>query len=113
MDVKNASLQGDLEETVYMHQPPGFVDERYPNHVCKLSKAIYGLQQAPRAWNLRFAKFITNLGSLFVYRNGNDLAYILLYVDYILLTASSHALKDQIIMRFQCRTWGKYIIFSA
>jgi hypothetical protein len=30
--------------------PPGFEDERYPNHVCKLSKALYGLKQAQRAW---------------------------------------------------------------
>src|SRR5699024_11328767 len=38
----------DLE--VYVEQPPGFEDERYPDHVCKLSKALYGLKQAPRAW---------------------------------------------------------------
>jgi hypothetical protein len=33
-----------------VEQPPGFEDDRYPDHVYKLSKALYGLKQAPRAW---------------------------------------------------------------
>ncbi|GKB78509.1 ribonuclease H-like domain-containing protein [Tanacetum coccineum] len=39
--------------TVYMHQPPGFVDSRYPNHVCRLQRSLYGLKQAPRALSQR------------------------------------------------------------
>jgi hypothetical protein len=35
---------------MYVEQPPGFEDDRYPDHVFKLSKALYGLKQAPRAW---------------------------------------------------------------
>lgn len=109
LDVKNAFLQGDLEETVYMHQPPGFVDKIYPNHVCKLQKTIYGLKQAPRAWNARFTKFILRLGfiqsradtSLYVYKNGSNLAYILLYVDDIVLTASSTSFLQQIIAKLK------------
>lgn len=104
LDVKNAFLQGDLEETVYMHQPPGFVDKNFPNYVCKLQKAIYGLKQAPRAWNSRFTKFINLIRfvtsradtSLFIYRKGKDLAYILLYVDDIILTVSSTQLLQTI-----------------
>ncbi|GKF40011.1 putative ribonuclease H-like domain-containing protein, partial [Tanacetum coccineum] len=48
MDVKNAFLYGTIEEEVYVHQPPGFVDPAHPNKVYKVIKALYGLHQAPK-----------------------------------------------------------------
>jgi hypothetical protein len=50
MDVKSAFLNGPIKEEVYVEQPPSFEDDMYPDHVCKLSKALCGLKQAPRAW---------------------------------------------------------------
>ena len=47
MDVKNAILNGDLTEEVYMQAPPGYSD--YPDKVCLLRRALYGLKQAPQA----------------------------------------------------------------
>src|SRR4051812_34598684 len=50
MDVKSAFLYGPLHELVYVKQPPGFEDPKFPNHVYKFDKALYGLKQAPCAW---------------------------------------------------------------
>jgi hypothetical protein len=49
MDVKSAFLKGVLEEEVYVRQPPGFENEKYPHREYKLRKALYGLKHAPRA----------------------------------------------------------------
>jgi hypothetical protein len=102
LDVKNAFLHGTLNETVYMHQPPGFRNQNFPHHVCKLKKSLYGLKQAPRAWYQRFTDYVTRLGfrlsvcdnSLFTYHHGTQVAYILLYVDDIIMVTSSSDLKS-------------------
>jgi hypothetical protein len=50
MGVKSAFFNGPLNELVYVKQPSGFENPKFPNHVYKLDKALYGLKQAPRAW---------------------------------------------------------------
>ena len=60
MDVKMAFLNGDLEESIYMKQPTGFVEKRKENMVCWLNKSIYGLKQASRQWYLKFDVKKTN-----------------------------------------------------
>lgn len=105
LDVKNAFLHGTLSEEVYMAQPPGFVDHLYPNHVCRLNKAIYGLRQAPRAWFLRFSSEIIAAGfscskadpSMFILKNSQGTVILLLYVDDIILTGSSDSLIESVI----------------
>ncbi|GJT33626.1 ribonuclease H-like domain-containing protein [Tanacetum coccineum] len=67
LDVKNSFLNGDLSKTVYIYQLAGFVDARFPHHVCRLQ------------------------------RHGSKLAYLLIYVDDIVLTASSTDLLRYII----------------
>jgi len=97
LDVSNAFLHGDLQEWVYLSQPPGFEDLSHPHHVCHLHKALYGLKQAPRAWYMKFSAYIQQMSfhrcpydqSLFTHRQGSDIIMLLIYVDDILITGSS------------------------
>ena len=63
MDVNSAFLNGYINELVYVEQPPGFEDDKQPNHVYKTKKALYGLKQAPRAWYERLRDFLLLKGS--------------------------------------------------
>jgi histone deacetylase 1/2 len=97
LDINNAFLQGHLSETVYMVQPPGFVDRDKPSFVCKLHKAIYGLKQAPRAWYHELRTFLLASGfcnsysdpSLFTFHSAQHVLFLLVYVDDIIVTGSS------------------------
>ncbi|CAH9126696.1 unnamed protein product [Cuscuta epithymum] len=105
LDVKNAFLHGHLTEEVYMRQPRGFVHPQFPHHMCRLRKAIYGLKQAPRAWFHRFSSFLLTHNfvcsksdnSLFIYRQGQSVMYLLLYVDDIIITGNSSSLVSSFI----------------
>ncbi|GJS16190.1 putative ribonuclease H-like domain-containing protein [Tanacetum coccineum] len=66
MDVKSAFLYGKIDEEVYVSQPPGFLDPKYPQKVYKVVKALYGLHQAPRAWYATLSTFLLKNG----YRRG-------------------------------------------
>jgi histone deacetylase 1/2 len=105
VDVSNAFLHGFLSEDVYMQQPPGFEDARYPSHVCKLQRALYGLKQSPRAWYARLSSRLHQLGfksskadtSLFIFSQGGVYIYTLVYVDDIVIASSSSAAVDKLV----------------
>ena len=65
MDVKNAFVNGFINEEVYVEQPPSFQSSNFPNHVFKLKKEFYGLKQAPRAWYERMSKFLCTMLYIF------------------------------------------------
>ena len=111
MDVKSAFLNGELEEEVFVEQPPGFVDPKFPNHVYKLDKALYGLKQAPRAWYETLAQSLLESGftrgtidkTLFYINNGNDLLLVQIYVDEIIFGSNNDKLCQKFSKLMQSR----------
>ena len=95
MDVKNAFLNGELSEELYMKLPLGYSHPpRFPHRVFRLWQALYGLKQAPRAWFAKFSSTISQHGfssssfdaTLFLRRSGHDITILLLYVDDMIIT---------------------------
>uniref|UniRef100_A0A2N9F3K8 Integrase catalytic domain-containing protein n=1 Tax=Fagus sylvatica TaxID=28930 RepID=A0A2N9F3K8_FAGSY len=95
MDVKNAFLNGELTEEVYMQVPPGFSQPLgFSPKVCRLRRALYGLKQAPRAWFAKFSSTISQHGfsassydsALFFRRSDHGITLLLLYVDDMIIT---------------------------
>ncbi|KAI0500673.1 hypothetical protein KFK09_018889 [Dendrobium nobile] len=101
-----------------MTQPQGFEDPSYPNHVCLLHKAIYGLKQAHRLWFATLSTYLKTQNftlssadpSFFHYNKDQIHIYILIYVDDILVTGSDplyiSSLISNLQKRFQTRNLG-------
>ena len=124
-DVKNAFLNGRLEEEVYMLPPPGF-EHKFENKVCRLEKALYGLKQSPRAWFERFTQVVKKQGyiqaqadhTLFTRHSTNGkIATLIVYVDDILLTGDDleelEAMKNKLSKEFEIKDLGEMKYFLA
>ncbi|RVW35384.1 Retrovirus-related Pol polyprotein from transposon RE1 [Vitis vinifera] len=121
MDVKNAFLNGDLSEEVYMQPPPGLSVES--NKVCHLRRALYGLKQAPRAWFAKFSSTIFRLGytaspydsALFLRRTDKGTILLLLYVDDMIIAGDDlsgiQELKDFLSQQFEMKDLGHLSYF--
>lgn len=119
MDVKSAFLNDDLEETVYVTQPEGFIVEGKSHMVYKLIKALYGLKQAPRAWYSKLRKCLEKLGFekcpyeyvVYTRREGDEVLIIAVYVDDILITGIKVSnivrFKKQMAQKFEMSDLGK------
>ena len=103
IDIKTAFLHGAIDVDVFMTQPPGFVDGR--NQVIKLSKCLYGLRQAPRAWWMKLAACLTALGliacsadsSLWVGKDTPAPVFLATVVDDMIITSPDEAYTDTLI----------------
>jgi hypothetical protein len=104
IDMKSAFLNGYINELVYIEQPPGFEDDKNPNHVYKLRKALYGLKKAHRAWYERFRDFLLSKGfkmgkvdtTLFTKKIGNDLFVLQIYVDDIIFGSTNQDFYEEL-----------------
>ncbi|XP_039773535.1 uncharacterized mitochondrial protein AtMg00810-like [Panicum virgatum] len=105
LDVKNAFLNGELREEVYMQPPPGYFVPA--GMVCRLRRSLYGLKQAPRAWFEHFSSVIIDAGfkpsdhdpALFVHTSPRGRTLLLLYVDDMIITGNDSQFIDLVKMR--------------
>ncbi|GJU88782.1 retrovirus-related pol polyprotein from transposon TNT 1-94 [Tanacetum coccineum] len=123
LDVKNAFLHGDLEEEVYMEQPPGFIAQGEYGRVCKLKKALYGLKQSLCAWFGKFSNSVIEFGlrrsvydhSIFYSSSHAGCILLVVYVDDIVITGSDKGgikkLKSFIGTCFQMKALGSLKYF--
>ncbi|GJY04682.1 putative ribonuclease H-like domain-containing protein [Tanacetum coccineum] len=123
MDVKSVFLYGTIEEEVYVHQPPGFVDPALLNKVYKVIKALYGLHQAPRAWYETLSSFLMENGfrrgtidkTLFIKKKKSDIMLVQVYVDDIIFgsTKKSMCIEFEECMHkiFQMSSMGELTFF--
>nr|GEV21844.1 hypothetical protein [Tanacetum cinerariifolium] len=101
MDVKSAFMYGTIDEEVYVSQPPGFVDPKFPNKVFEVVKALYGLHQAPRAWYATLCTFFEKSGyrrgaidkTLFIKQDKKDIMLVKQKEDGIFISQDKYIAK--------------------
>lgn len=108
VDVTNAVVHGILQE-VHMHQPLGYSDTRYSNHICRLEKAIYRLKEAQWAWYSRLSSKLQELGFvlskadilIFIFNQHGVVLYLLIYVDDLIIASSSQSASNELLAQLQ------------
>ncbi|GIL91628.1 hypothetical protein Vretifemale_19249, partial [Volvox reticuliferus] len=122
LDVSTAFLNGELEEELWMQQPPGY-ESADPTQACRLKKSIYGLKQAPRCWYVKLVAALDKLGfnpsqadpALFIKKDENGIVYLLVHVDDIITTSDDEELirkvKDAVGKVFKIRDLGEAKVF--
>ena len=101
LDIKGAYLNGILKEKVYMKQPEGYNDGT--GRICQLIKTLYGLKQASQEWNHEFNSELRKRGymhlqsdpCMYVWHIGEDFAIIAVWVDNLLIFATTINLRDK------------------
>lgn len=118
MDAESAFLQGDIEEQIYMKQPPMYENGQKEN-VCLLKKSLYGLKQASRQWNKKIDFTMKKMGLsqskldpciYFRIVNENNITFMAVYVDDLLLFTSNQEtksyIKEQLRKQFKIKDFG-------
>jgi len=97
LDIKTAYLNGDLDEEVYMKEPPGFATGTKNSNVLRLLRSLYGLKQAGRNWNTKLHRYLIGVGfscsehdsCLYIWHGDAGSILLVVYVDDILLSGSA------------------------
>lgn len=116
LDVKSAYLNGDLDEEIYMRQPPGTVAQGDEHLVCRLRKSLYGLKQAGHAWYRKYRTSMTALGmtrsesdhACFWQHEGESLALVGTIVDDMLVTGT-----PDLVERFRAGIKTQFTVTDA
>ncbi|GJX94674.1 ribonuclease H-like domain, reverse transcriptase, RNA-dependent DNA polymerase [Tanacetum coccineum] len=96
LDIKSAFLHGELKEEVYVTQPEGFTKKGNDGKVYRLIKALYGLRQAPRAWNINIDNTLKSLDfkkcaleqAIYTKASKDSLLLVGVYVDDLIITGT-------------------------
>jgi hypothetical protein len=106
LDVKSAFLHGELNEEVYVEQPPGYEKKGREQMVYKLNKALYGLKQAPRTWYSQIESYFATQNfkkcpyehTLFIKTGGGgNILVVCLYIDDLIFTENDASMFDELI----------------
>jgi hypothetical protein len=120
---KKCFFHGDLQEEVYMEQPPGYVHQTHPNLVCRLKKALYGLKQAPRTWLDKIGQYLVTNGfqtsnvdfSLYVKKTNHGIVVIVIYVDDLIIIGNNDVnifdFKKLLKQKFELKDLGELCYF--
>lgn len=122
--MKNAFLNGNVEEKVYMDISPGVkTNPSNVDKVCKLRKSLYGLKQSPRAWFGRFSKSMKAFGykqinydhTLFINQKNGKITTLIVYVDDMVITGDDpkeiNELKKYLSKEFEIKDLGQLKYF--
>jgi hypothetical protein len=125
MDVKSAFLNRQISKLVYVEQPPGFEDSKFPNHVYKLHKAFCGIKQAPRVWYECLKNFLLRkcfeIGkadpTLFTRKVDKEIFVCQIYVDDIIFGSTNQSWCEDfsriMTKRFEMSMMGELTFFLA
>lgn len=109
LDASNAFRNGNLSETIFMHQPEGFTDPKKPNYVFKLQKTLYGLKQAVRGWYWILNGALSQLGLVALLSDPSILhgelmgnkVWVVVCVDELLIISKSEGAVDTVQQCFK------------